>query len=348
MLPEPPLGLDKPAPLDATYKGEDLSKLESHVLLRRAREFFSRGDYRTGAQFQYHAVTKTGTDQYDLACCLAQTGDVDAAFYWLQVAGQEDGVDANWAERDSDLQRLRADPRWAKVNRYLHECAAYWAAHGQPVNFVRAPKGSEGEEPKALLLWLHGSNSGPDFRADGQAAVLESIADKLRIAVVGVSGTLPFGKAKFNWSESPEADYRRIETALSDTAKQWKLPRQRVILIGFSQGAQVGLEVAARHPEAFAGAIAIAPGAGSGSHLKDVQPSRSLANCGFIVAPGALDSRDRGEIARIDAAELLSKGAKVLFQKSAHSGHAFPPDFADRFPEWLQFIEKAQGSVSLR
>jgi predicted esterase len=198
------------------------------------------------------------------------------------------------------------------------------------------------------LLWLHGSNSGPDFRSSDDAAVLESVADKLKVAVVGVSGTLPFGKAKFNWSEKPEADYQRIDAALADTAKHWKLPRERVILIGFSQGAQVGLEVAARHPEAFAGAIAIAPGAASGNHLKDLQPSLSLAQSGFIVAPGALDSRDRGEIARIDAAELLSKGAKVLFQKSAHSGHSFPPDFADRFPEWLEFIEKAQGSVTLR
>jgi predicted esterase len=346
MLPEPPLGLEKPAPLDSTYKGEDLSKLESHVLLRRARQFFSRGDYRTGAQFQYQAVTKTGTDQYDLACCLAQIGDVDAAFYWLQVAGQEDGADADWAEQDDDLQRLRTDPRWRKVNRYLHECAAYWAAHGQPVNFVRVPKGSEGEQPKALLLWLHGSDSGPDFRTD-DAVVLESVVDKLRIAVVGVSGTVPFGKAKFNWSEKPEADYQRIEAALAETAKRWKLTRERVILIGFSQGAQVGLEVAARHPDTFAGAIAIAPGA-DGSHLKDVQAGPALAKCGFIIAAGALDSRDRREIARIDAAELLGKSAKVLVQPSAHSGHTFPPDFMERFPEWLRFIEKAQGNVSER
>jgi predicted esterase len=348
VLPEPPLALEKPAPLDAKYKGEDLSKLESDVLLRRARQFFSSGNYRTGAQFQYQAVAKTGTDQYDLACCLAQTGDVDAAFYWLQVAGHEDGVDANWAESDADLERLRADPRWAKVSRYLHQCAAYWAAHGQPVNVVRAPNGSEGEQPKALLLWLHGSNTGPDFRADPQAVVLESMADKLKIAVVGVSGTVPFGKAKFNWSENPEVDFHRIEAALSDTTKRWNLPRERVILIGFSQGAQVGLEVAARHPEAFAGAIAIAPGAASGSHLKEVKPGQSLANSGFVIAAGAHDIRPRLEIARIDVEEIRGKGAKVLDQPSTHAGHSFPRDFADRLPEWLRFIEKSQGDQSVQ
>jgi predicted esterase len=348
VLPEPPLGLEKPAPLVTVYKGEDLSKLEAHDLLRRAREFFSRGDDRTGAQFQYQAVTKTGTDQYDLACCLARLGEVDAAFYWLQVAGQEDGVDAPRAEQDSDLARLRADARWSKVSRYLHECAAYWAAHGQPVTYVRAPKAADGEQPKALLLWLHGSNTGPDFRTDAEAVVLESIADKLNIAIVGVSGTVPFGKAKFSWSEDPDADYQRIEAALSDTAKRWKLTREHVILIGFSQGAQVGLEVAARHPESFAGAIAIAPGATSGSHLKDAKPAQSLANCRFIVAAGALDIPPRLEIARIDAAELRSKDAKVLVQPFARSGHSFPPDFADRFPKWLRFIEKAQGEPSVQ
>jgi phospholipase/carboxylesterase len=274
------------------------------------------------------------------------TGDVDAAFYWLQVAAREDGVDANWAERDADLQHLRSDPRWPKVSRYLHECAAYFAAHGQPVTYVRAPKGSDGEQPTALLLWLHGSNTGPDFRTDPEAVALETVADKLRIAVVGVSGTVPFGKAKFNWSENPEADYQRIEAALAETTKRWQLPRERVILIGFSQGAQVGLEVAARHPEAFAGAIAIAPGAASGSHLKDVKPNPSLANCGFIVAAGSHDITQRLEIARIDAEELRGKSAKVLVQPSTGSGHSFPRDFADRFPEWLRFIEKSQGNPS--
>jgi hypothetical protein len=73
-------------------------------------------------------VTKFKTGKYDLACYLARIGQTDAAFYWLQVAALEEGVDANFAERDEDLDSLRRDEHWPKVYRFLVACNDYFAS----------------------------------------------------------------------------------------------------------------------------------------------------------------------------------------------------------------------------
>ena len=89
------------------------------MVLGEAREAAGNGDYRLAAQLQYWAVETTGTEQYDLACYHARLGRVNAAFYWLQLAAVEDGVDAAWAEQDPDLEPLRGDARWGKVRDYF-------------------------------------------------------------------------------------------------------------------------------------------------------------------------------------------------------------------------------------
>jgi tetratricopeptide (TPR) repeat protein len=52
---------------------------------------------------------------YNLACSYALLNKLDQAFAALEKAIQLGYTDANWMEKDPDLNSLRADPRYAQI-----------------------------------------------------------------------------------------------------------------------------------------------------------------------------------------------------------------------------------------
>ena len=111
--------------------------------------------------------------------------------------------------------------------------------------------------------------------------------------------------------------------------------------MGFSQGAQVGLEVAVRHPEDYAGSIVLSPGAEY--QLDEAKVSPLLAHRGFVVSCGAQEHPGNVLLAKQDA-DWLTKAKSHVIHKPypGVSAHALPRDFTERFPEWIEFILKAR------
>src|SRR5262249_49493367 len=146
----------------------------------------AKEDYPRAAVYQYWYVQKSKTGQYNLACFLAQTGQTDPAFYWLQVAALEEGVDAQHAQRDEDLDSLRRDPRWGAVRQFLVDCNRYFESAPLAHNAVVLPKGYQHGTPIPAVLWLHGLGSRPEDFVNRSG---QEYADKLNVALIGVSGT---------------------------------------------------------------------------------------------------------------------------------------------------------------
>jgi predicted esterase len=333
--PAPPLTLPEPSAPPAKLNGNDLPKLDSQVLLSQASKAAAKGNYQDAATYQYWATQKTHADRYNLACYCARTNEVDAAFYWLQVAALDEGLDADHATVDEDLESLRGDPRWGKVKPFLYECGNYWEQSGVTRTVLVRPRAYKEDLPITVVVWLHGLGSRPDdFVTDD----LQRLADGLNVAFLGVSGTVPRGKRSFAWSEDPARDARRIQDALIEVAD--RIQPGMLIAMGFSQGAQVGLEVAVRDPERFAGAIVMSPGTRGPARLRDVKPSPLLAQRGFVVVCGAQEHPGNVRLAAEDAAWLQTAKAQVRHKPyPGMSAHKFPPDFGERFPEWVRFIE---------
>ena len=90
--------------------------------------------------------------------------------------------------------------------------------------------GYNGREPLTTLVWLTGSFSHPGVDRSGLVQDVQALVDREQIAIIGVSGTVPLGKAKFSWSEDPERDFRRIKAAVQEVAGRvnvkagWLLP----------------------------------------------------------------------------------------------------------------------------
>jgi predicted esterase len=338
--PAPPLQLAVPAALPQQLDGKDLTAMPAAELLARANRAMGQQDYPRAAAFQYWYAQKSKTGRYNLACFLARTGQTDPAFYWLQLAALEEGVDAQHALRDEDLESLRGDPRWGRVRQFLADCDRYFETAPITRTVLVLPKGYRKGTPVPAVLWLHGLGSRPEDFVNAEDC--QGYADGMSVALVGVSGTRPSGPRSFVWAEDAEKDAKRLRDALAEVADRVTVKTGHVITLGFSQGAQVGLDVAVRYPEEYAGSIVLSPGARP--QLENLTPSPLLAKRGFVVSCGADEHPGNVQLTALDANWLRRAKAQVIHK--AYPGvaaHAFPEDFDERFPEWVRFILKARG-----
>lgn len=335
--PAPPFRLPVPPAPPARLGDTDLEKMsrtDLRALIARAVE---QKLYKEAAIAQYWYVRKSDGGQYDLACYLALTGQADPAFYWLQAAAIGEGVTAQQVRQADDLESLWRDDRWEKVLRYVEECNRYFESAMIRRTVVAVPKGYKKSEAIAAVVWLHGMGSRPDELL----GVGQIYADLLNIAFIGVSGTKARGPNKFVWAEDLEQDTSRVRDAIAEVGDRVTIKKGHVIPLGFSQGAQVGVELAAKYPEEFAGAIAFSPG--GETHWDHLKPSPLLARRGFVVSCGADEYQGTVAQTALDAEWLRRAKAQVIHKAyPGVSAHSFPEDFAKRFPEWIEFILKAR------
>jgi predicted esterase len=339
--PAPPFPLPAPAPAPDKLDGRDLRTADLRELRALATQAYGRGEYPRAMGLQYWIVQRSKAGQYNLACYCARTGRKEEALYWLQAAALEEGVDFPHAARDDDLKPLHRDDRWPSVRAFLEACTRYWEANGKGETVLVLPSGYEKGTPLPVVVWLHGLGSWPgDFVGED----CQKWADDLGVAFLGVSGTLPKGPRSFVWAEEPERDAKRIGAALAEVADRLTAKPGHLIALGFSQGAQVGLEVAVRHPEQYAGAIVMSPGTRQPPWLQEDTPSRPLAKRAFVLTCGAEEHPGFVQRTASDAAWLRAAEAKVEhIPYTGVSAHALPRDFAARFPDWVRFIEATRG-----
>jgi predicted esterase len=332
--PTPPLELAAPDPLPAKIGETEFDKMAADELAYLARTAAREQAYPIAAIAQYWHVRKSGENRYDLACYLARMNKIEAAFYWLQLAASEEGVNARHAASVADLEPLRKDPRWEKVARYFEDCNRYFEQATPSRTVLIVPKGYRKETPIPAVLYLHGYGSNPDDFVNPDA---QAHADKLGMALIGCSATLPRGPRSFVWAGDVDADLKRIRAALAEVVDRVTIAKGRIVTLGFSQGAQVGVEVAVRFPEEYAGSILLS--AGSQSRLDQVEPSPLLAKRGFVLSVNALERPGTVRLTADDAEWLRKAKARVIHKEfPGVASHSFPEDFDDRFGEWVTFI----------
>ncbi len=338
--PKPPLDLAPPPEPSSTWRENDLTKVDAEDLRAEARHLaYEEGVPEEGAQLQHWAVKADPTrGHYNLACFYSMAGKLDAAFYWLQYCGMEgEGMDPEWAQEDSDLENARQDERWKAVHAYVVACAAWWEKNGEPRTVLTLPTGYAKGTEIAALVGLHGLAAGPEDLSAGPA--FQRLADRLGAAVIGVSGTKRGGKRVFAWSEEIDRDMARVKAALDEVKDRVTIRAGRVVVIGFSQGAQLAVELSARDPVTFAGGIAICPGGMKECQLGSIaRPSDLLAGRAFILVNGELEQEGNLALGAADEKWLSATGALVLRHVYPGMAHSFPPDELNNFEIWTRFI----------
>lgn len=335
-LPAPPLPLPEPPAPATGLLDPRLRDAPPNALRGLAMGAASQSRYQEAATLVHLALTKGSKEgEYELACYESRSGRVEASLYWLQRGARDEGVDADWADEDPDLAAVRKDPRWLPVRAFLRKTQRYWAQHPIDSQVVVLPKGHVAGRPIPVIVALHGLGSNPEsFAADWS----QKAADSLSVALVSVSATKTRGPKSFVWAEDVERDRARIEKALATLQGRVTIADGKIMLIGFSQGAQMAAEIAARHPDRYAGAIAMSPGNRSQLALTGLLPG-TLGKRRFVVVAGAGEHPDTVKQAADDADHLRVAGAEVHHHAYPEMAtHTFPPDFEKAFPGWVRFV----------
>jgi len=331
--PTPPLRLSQPSLPPARWGNLNLAAMKAGELTVLMQDLYRRAEYPSAAQAGQWAASKGGEGRYDLACCLALSGQTEAAFYYLQEAATLEGVDPEHAGEDPDLAVLRSDSRWKKVAIFLEQSGKFWSEQKILNTTLILPHDYQGKNALGVVVGLHGLGGNERFVDEN----CQFFADKLNMAFVGVSGSVPLGPKSFRWSEDVTRDRDHVEKALNTLQGRLKIKAGKTILFGFSQGAEMAFEVAASQPENYLGALAFSPGCRSSRSLGDLKPR----NQRYLITAGAGEHPDTVQMARDDAALCQKAGVEVQLKIYAgvHS-HGFPPDFSEQFIPWLEWIRR--------
>ena len=331
-IPAPP----EPSPM---FEGVDLRQQTSDSLLETAKLAARKRQMEQAIQLQHWAIANatregSGGGQYDLACFYSLEQQSTAALHWLQRAAREEGVVPRWAFKDPDLMAARDDLRWSETRDFLQHSAGYWKASGLAREHLIVPEGYQNDESIPLMIGLHGLGGSETFVHEEY----QIYADRLGIAFLGVTGTVPRGPFSFVWSEKSAIDHQRVQAAMKAVENRIRIDRSKVVVFGFSQGGWVAGLLAATHPDSYCGALCLSSGYREESELARLQPSlTNKARVVVIYGGGEHPGNIRvGE----DLIEWFSKtsGSVLNPPYSDMTTHAFPPDYWERLPEWIEFM----------
>lgn len=200
------------------------------------------------------------------------------------------------------------------------------------------PPDYDGQSELPVIVELHAMTSIPL----NDVALTPGAAPQLipRAIYVAPSGPIFEKNGRFSWSNDIEENFARVKAALEETRTKAQIRKDRVVLIGYSQGAYAALGLAYAHPEVFAGAIAICPGSEVDQPLP-TNASPLLAKRAFVLCYGEEDDANyiRQGKERIEAARKA--GAKVEIKSLPKHGHDKPTTLDEWKPGWFEFIVNA-------
>lgn len=264
----------------------------------------------------------SAADAYNLACMLARAGRGDEAVATLSLSAELGFAFTSTLLRDEDLDAIRGrDGFAAALERVRRNNAAKLEAARPRLDraplLTFAPKRGKSDSPPAaplpLIVALHGYGGAPEPLAE----IYRPSAARLGAMLVVPRGQEAVGRG-FGWGVVEQAEYLVLQ-AIERTAAE--RPVGPVVLSGFSQGAGVALTLAARHPERFAGVVAVA-----GFFEERLAPLPELVAPGFPRFCFLNGERDEAAANNRRAAQLLERsGAATRLRIYPGLGHEFPP-----------------------
>jgi predicted esterase len=201
---------------------------------------------------------------YDLACALARLGKPDDAFASLARSLELGYADAEHMQGDDDLAELRKDKRFAGLVEKARDnrkkalarlpvdkgvdIAGVQMLEGNPDDGLRwrlrlSPKATA-DKPHRLVVWLHPSGGSMNN-------VVEALAP--RVAEHGFALLVLTQKQYLGWSQDDAQ--RLLEKTLPDVARHKEVDVRRPVLLGYSAGGQMALELWHSDPMRWGGLV---------------------------------------------------------------------------------------------
>ena len=204
---------------------------------------------------------------------------------------------------------------------------------------IRESKDSIAKSPLLILLHGHGSNENDLF------SLSNSIPDNW--IVVSVRGPYQLAENSYRWYDvkmangkivinidEEERSRKKLMQLIAEIAKKYNADSQKIIVAGFSQGANMSSAISLTEPEKIAGF-----GVFSGRFVDELKPyissSDSLKSVKCFLAHGSKDYMLPIAYARENQQLLQSLGITVTFSEDTVA-HSISPKQLEDFTLWLK------------
>jgi phospholipase/carboxylesterase len=254
---------------------------------------------------------------YDVACAFSLAGDTDSALRWLARAGEGGFSGVRSIDEDPDLDAVRGESGFAAATEIIRanrvRMFANFRQHAEQAEILTVVPRRPFDGPRPLIVVLHGYGDTPEANVPFYRKVAAEIG-----AIVAAPSALrprPSGLG-FSWTFRDEAEWWVLR-AIERIKAEHEVDAQRIILAGFSQGANVALEVGLRHPDRLAGLLPIA-----GRWDSRLMRSPAAGGPRVYLLTG---ERDRSA-ATFEEAEraLAAAGLEVRLRVVPNLGHSYP------------------------
>lgn len=291
---------------------------------------YASGDYGAVEALARRSLAlhpEDGTASYDLACALAHQGHREEALTALAQAQAHGFEDADHTAEDSDLVSLHGEPRFAAVVNAMR-AAPYapqepreedWAIpgllslEGDPPGGmayrVRIPASATAANPLRLVVWLHPSGGSMNQQ-------VEPLAQEL-----GEHGFALLVFTRKQWLGWSGGEATRILPTIAALAHERRLETHRPVLMAFSAGGQIALQLFAQQPTAWSGLLldAAYPIDAAARRLLAATPAMAASHVPVHVLLGAQDA-NRG---LWEQARTSWQGLPLTFTIVPEEGHAY-------------------------
>lgn len=203
----------------------------------------------------------------------------------------------------------------------------------KPEAFVYLPQ--NGGTHFKVAVWLQGYRGYPGVIKE---PYFQEFANRLKIAIVGFPATAELDDGTQQWSEEPAADHAYLQERLAVLARKNDLDVSRVALFGFSEGAMVAADLCTRFPDSYCGAIIMSPGGIMGPQAAETAVAAHRSQIFWLTC---MVEEHPGNVQLTRAYAQHLKGLGATATKIEYPGikqHTRPPDFQERFPEWISAI----------
>jgi len=224
---------------------------------------FQKQDYETAAKKCFEQ-TQIAPNQpgpyYNLACALARQKKTDEAFAALEKSIEKGYNDPAHMKSDEDLNNLHEDKRFAELAKKAGDNEKKGGGEaGANIDGVKTvedfPEGglryrlrmspdATAEKPNKLIIWLHPSGGSMNQQVEQMALGLNKMGYALLVTT----------QKNWNfWSGDDAA--KLLNGTLPAVAKIAGIDVKKPILMGFSAGGQLALQLWEQNPEGFGGMI---------------------------------------------------------------------------------------------
>ncbi len=320
-----------------TPRFENFDTLYNHLFRLYEQKQYAEA-LETAVSEGKHYPDQINTLRYFRACMAGCLDQKDEAIKLLEAMLAEDYWlgEAAWA--DTDFDSIRDLPEFARLKKQSIDLWLAAQAKARSELLTILPEGYAEAGSLPLLIALHGNFSSVRWHKDHWRGMankdwLVGLPQSSQVFGLDSEGALAYVWNDYDWAKREVSEHRAALT------RAYPVDPQRIILGGFSRGAEMAIQLALSGAIPVAGFIAVCPGGPNTTTPELWEPIIEQAKGrdlrGYLIMGG----QDRFVPGTERLVKLLGEaGIQHEFEVHPDMSHDYPSDFRERLDQMLAYV----------